>query len=307
MATDDINAQERLEAVHSIIISCEAAATEIENQFAQFDTTLAEAETRSTELIAELDESSADIVSHSEEFQTELTQNVGNIVERVGGFVSSMEGVLEVVESNSGELFNNLNDMDGAHDEIQTQIEENATHIKEIFDTLSNSWTEVAEKITSIQEQQHNEIDTNIRELSETQANEQEEDQSTTTEKLTEEYTEVIINNAQEHMDEVASDLKENFIPEVESLTEKNKEMQEQGGTDFSDMRTDTLDKMFGGAKNLYEAVDGVMDTMKGTVKVTSDVADVTVDAMDQTNIGLNQLNEAIENLLTLLGGLSLD
>ena len=236
---DDVNAQEHLEAVKSIIVTCESTAIEIENQFAQFDTVLGEAESRSTELISELDTSSAEVVTHTEEFQSELTESIGQMVERVGDFVSTMATMLETVESNSSELFNKLTEMDGAHDEISSRIEENASHMKEIFDTLSTSWTEVAEKITSLQEERHTEIDTNVRELSETQAGQQQEDMGTTLELHLDNFNNILIDGAQEHFNDIAGDFKESFIPGVESLTEKNKELQEQGGSDFSQMRSE--------------------------------------------------------------------
>ena len=232
---------------------------------------------------------------------------VAEIQNRTSGFVDIMGEMLSAVETNGEELFSQLAEMDGAHTEVKGLISENFQHMQNVFDALSSVWESASDHIQQLQEHDRDNFEQNIKQLSETKHSEQQELQNHFTNSLSDGFNELVNGELQPHINNLAEALTGNLIPNVQSLIEGNKALQEDEGAAFSQMRTEALDRMFGGAENLYNAVEGVMDVMTNTVEVTSTVADVTVQAMDQTNIGLNQLNDAVENLLSLLGGLSLD
>ena len=306
MAENDVDSQKELEEIEVVVSACETIANEIGKKFSEFETTLEDSETKSKELITELDSSCAEVVKDAEEFQAALTNKVEEIQERVNKLVADTSTALKTVDSNSNSVFGKLKEMDKEHSDIKTGIEENSTHIKEIFDTLKTNWTQLDDKIKTLQDEQHENISTDINELSETKLGELETDKEEIIKTLSAELEETIT-NTQSHLQDVANDYKENFITGVEAATQKNKDIQEQGGTNLKQERTQKLEEMFTNCKGMCDSAETVINTMKTTVKTTAGVADVTVDAMDKTNLGLNQLTEAVENVTSLLGGLSLD
>lgn len=304
---DQIDAQERLEAVNTLITGCDAIALEIENSFAQFDATLDDSETKSKSLISELEGSKSEILSHSEKFQALLLEKLTEITEKTTGFEETIQQIIEALVNNAEELYAQIDGMDGAHSEIVDQINENVSHMQSIYEALTNNWVSALTEIEGLQEQTHDNMDQNVKSHSEARQSEQYDSKNQLSETLMEGFNNLVADGFQPHINDLSENLTGKLIPNFESMVDENKNLQEEGGSSFAALRTDTLDTMFGNAENLFNAVEGVMDVMTNTVDVTSSVADVTVQAMDMTNIGLNQLNDAVENVLGLLGGLSLD
>lgn len=304
---DQIDAQERLEAVNNLITSCDSIANEIENSFSQFDATLADAEGKSKELISDIDTAHKEVTTHADNFMNDLMNKVGEISQKTEGFVVMIGDMLETIQSNGDQLFANLNTMDTSHDEIVSQINQNVAHMQGVFESLTNVWTSTNDQIQTLQEQGRDNIDQNVRNQSETMQSEQDNTRSQFSDTLLEGFNELISGDVQPHINTLAQNLTGQLIPHLQSQVQENRETQEQGGADFTDLRNQALETTMGAANQLLSAVTGTMGVMTATVGTTSTVADVTVDAMDQTNIGLNQLNEAVENVISLLGGLSLD
>ncbi len=303
---EEIDAQARLEAVHTLITDCETTAVEIEQQFSELDSIIGTSETRTEELLAEVETTSTEVISRSEAFNGELMSRVEGINARVGDFVSTIEGLLGTTEERSSVLFERLRELDTSHVEIQSQIDENAQHMRDIFEGMTAQWIAAGETITALQEERHNEIDTDVSQLTEAQTEQQSGWQQETMDQGVTEHEE-IISNINQHMSDISEDFEQSLTSGVETLLEQGREMQTQAGEEFSQMREGALETMFGSTKDLYDAVEGVMSAMTTTVTTTSEIADTVVDAMDQTNLGLNQIVEAVENVMQLLGGLSLD
>lgn len=304
---EQIDAQGRLEAVQALIGDCETTAVEIEGQFAELDTIIGISETRTERLLTDVDNTATEIIGRSEAFTGNILARVEGVSARVAEFVTNIEGLLATTDEQSGVLFERFRDMDMAHNEIQAQIDENAQHMKEIFQAMTTQWIAVGESIASLQEERTNEIDTDVRQLAESQTEQQTGWQQETIDQGIAEQAETIVANVNQHMNEISEDFEQSFSSGVDSVLEQSREMLTQTGNSFSQMREGTLDNILGSTKDLYDAVDNVMNTMTTTVGTTSNIADTVVDAMDQTNVGLNEIIEAIENVMQLLGGLSLD
>ena len=165
----------------------------------------------------------------------------------------------------------------------------------------------MGESIASLQEERTNEIDSDVRQVAESQTEQQTGWQQETMDQGIAEHDETIIATINEHMNEISEDFEQSLTTGVDTILEQSREMLTQTGESFSQMREGALDTILGSTQDLYDAVDGVMSAMTTTVGTTSDIADTVVDAMDQTNVGLNQIIEAVENVMQLLGGLSLD
>lgn len=304
---DTINAQERLDAVNGLILSCETVANEIETAFSSFDSTLGESEAKSQELISNIEDTKVEVTTHANIFLESLIQKIGEINDKVNGFVSQISELLSALESSSDDLSANLQTMDGAHDEIKGQIDENISHLEEVFASLSSVWIAANEQIMVLQQESDDSILQDVKSQSETLDAEQQTNQEQLTQTLSDGFDSLVNQDIAPHVASLTSHLADDLIPDVESRVEQNRQLQEQGGSEFGGLRSNAVDSMFDSAERLYDAVEGVMTVMTTTVNTTSTIADVTVDAMDQTNVGLNQLNQAIDNLLSLLGGLSLD
>ncbi len=303
---EEIDAQERLEAVQTLISDCETTAIEIEKQFSELDSIIGISETRTEELLAEVETTSTEVISRSEAFTGELISRVGGINSRVSDFVAAIESLLGSTEERSDVLFERLRYLDISHGEAIQIIDENAQHMREIFEGMTTQWITADKTISALQEQRHNEIIADVRQHIEIQTEQQAGWQRETKDQGINEHQE-IISNISQHISSISEDFEQSLTSGVETLLEQGREMQTQAAEEFSQMRENAGDTIFGSTKDLHDAVEGVMSAMTTTVTTTSEIADTVVDAMDQTNVGLNQIVEAVENVMQLLGGLSLD
>jgi len=304
---DHVDADEKLGEVDAIISDCESAAIEIENQFSAFETGLAAAEEQSTALTADIDQAAAEVIAHADVNQAEITAEITSLTADIGGLLASVEQLATNTEERSSALFEKMNLLDSEQIDIQQKINENVSHMQEIFQSLDTTWSDVNNKLVELRNESQQLIDTDIRELSESQFEEQSQQILESIAEKTQEQIENVTAKVDEHLTEIVGHYGESFVTGVEAVVEENSSFQQELSNQFSEMRSSTVEDMLEGADGLFTSVKSVMDIMNGTVTTTTEIADTVVDAMDQTNVGLNQIVEAIDNLLSLFGGLSLD